>query len=65
MKDVVIALLIMLPFMFLIAWLWGYCLGYRDAKVEDRRDKVNCGSIGLGREISLGKLSVKKKGGVR
>lgn len=39
MKDAFIATVIMLPFMFLIAWLWGYCLGYRDAKVEDRKDK--------------------------
>ena len=68
MKDVLIALLVLLPFMLFIVWVWGYSSGYRDAKIEDRRDKencgANCGSIGLGRGLTLGQLSVKKKGGV-
>lgn len=51
MKDAFIAMVIMLPFMFLIAWMWGYCLGYRDAKVDDRKTKANRGSTGLGREV--------------
>ena len=69
MKDVFIALLVLLPFMLFIVWMWGYSLGYRDAKIEDRRDKENCGtkcgSTGLGRGLTLGQLSIKKKGGVR
>ena len=69
MKDVFIALLVLLPFFLFIVWVWGYSSGYRDAKIEDRRNKANggakCGSIGLGRGITLGQLSIKKKGGVR
>ena len=68
MKDVFIALLVLLPFMLFIVYVWGYSVGYRDAKVEDRKDRSNggakCGSIGLGRGLTLGQLSVKKKGGV-
>lgn len=59
----------MLPFMFFIVWMWGWCVGYRDAKIEDRRDKANCGAkcgpIGLGRGLTLGQFAVKKKGGVK
>ena len=69
MKDVLIALLVLLPFLFFIVWMWGYSFGYRDAKLEDRKDRSNrgakCGSIGLGRGLTLGQLSVKKKGGVK
>ena len=69
MKDVFIALLVLLPFLFFIVWIWGYSFGYRDAKIEDRKDRsnggANCGSIGLGRGLTLGRLSIKKKGGVR
>ena len=65
MKDAFIALLVMLPFLFFIVWMWGWSVGYRDAKVEDRKDKANCGSTSLGRGLTLGQLSVKKKGGVK
>ena len=73
MKDAFIALLVMLPFLFFIVWMWGYSLGYRDAKIEDRKDKANCGqnggakcgSIRLGMGLSLGQLSRSKRGGVR
>lgn len=65
MKDVSIALLVLLPFMLFIVWVWGYSVGYRDAMVEDRKEKAKCGSIGLGRGLTLGQLSVKKKGGVK
>ena len=69
MKDVFIALLVLLPFMLFIVWMWGYSIGYREAKLEDSKDRSNggakCGSIGLGRGLTLGQLSVKKKGGVR
>ena len=69
MKDLFIAIAIMLPLLLFIVWMWGYCFGYREAKLEDRKDKANCGakcgSIWLGRGITLGQLSVKKKGGVR
>ena len=69
MKDVLIALLVLLPFMLFIVWVWGYSSGYRDAKIEDRRDKENCGakrgSIGLGRGLTLGQLSRPKRGGVK
>ena len=69
MKDVFIALLVLLPPFLFIVWQLGYSVGYLDAKVEDRKEKANgvakCGSIGLGRGITLGQLSVKKKGGVR
>lgn len=73
MKDAFIALLVILPFLFFIVWMWGWSVGYRDAKVEDRKDKANCGkngrtkcgSIGLSRVLSLGQLSAKKKGGVK
>ena len=69
MKDVFIALLVLLQFMLFIVWMWGYSVGYRDARVEDSKDKANgcakCGSILLGRGLTLGQLSVKKKGGVR
>ena len=68
MKDAVFAFVVLLPFLFFVVWWWGYSFGYRDAKVEDRKDKANCvakcSSIGLGRGITLGQLSVKKKGGV-
>lgn len=69
MKEGMIALLVLLPFMLFIVWAWGYSVGYRDARVEDRKDRsnggANCGSIGLGRGLTLGQLSLKKKGGVR
>ena len=69
MKDAFIALLVLLPFMLFIVWVWGYSSGYRDAKVEDRKDRSNrgsnCGSIGLGSGLTLGQLSVKKQGGVK
>ena len=69
MKDLFIALLVLLPFMLFIVWVWGYSVGYRDAKVEDRKDRSNggakCGSIGLGRGITLGQLSIKKEGGAK
>lgn len=65
MKDAFIALLVILPFLFFIVWMWGWSVGYRDAKVEDRKDKANGVSIGFGRVITLGQLSVKKKGGVK
>ena len=73
MKDLFIAIAIMLPLLFFVVYMWGWSVGYRDAKIEDRKDKANCGqnggakcgSIGLGRVISLGQLSVKKKGGVK
>ena len=64
MKDVLIALLVLLPFMLFIVWVWGYSLGYRDAKVEDRKEKAKGGSIGLGSGLTLGQMSIKKKGGV-
>lgn len=72
MKDAFIAMVIMLPFLFFIVWMWGWSVGYRDAKIEDRKDKANCGqnggakcgSIGLSRVLSLGQLSVKKKDGL-
>ena len=69
MKDVFIALLVLLPFMLFIVWVWGYSVGYRDARVKDRKDRSNggakCGSIGLGSGLTLGQMSIKKKGGVR
>lgn len=77
MKDVLIALFGLLPFMLFIVWVWGYSSGYRDAKIEDRKDRSNCGrnccqdlcakrgSIGLGRGLTLGQMSIKKKGGVQ
>ena len=65
MKDLFIAIAIMLPLLFFVVWLWGWSVGYRDAKVEDRKDKANCGSTSLGRGITLGQLSAKKKGGVK
>ena len=65
MKDAFIAMVIMLPFLFFIVWMWGWSVGYRDAKIEDRKTKANLGSICLWRVITLGQLSVKKKGGVR
>ena len=69
MKDEFIALLVLLPFMLFIVWVWGYSVGYRDAKVEDRKDKANgvanCGSTGLGRGLTLGQLSRPKRGGVK
>lgn len=65
MKDTFIALLVVLPFLFFIVWMWGYSLGFRDAKVEDRKDKANDGSISLGRGLTIGQMSVKKKGGVK
>ena len=69
MKDVFIALLVLLPLFLFIVWWWGWAVGYGKAKLEDRRDMSNrgsnCGSIGLGRGLTLGQLSIKKKGGVR
>ena len=65
MKDVFITLLVLLPFLFFVVWWWGYSFGYRDAKVEDRKEKTKCGSIGFGMGLTLGQLSIKKKGGVR
>ena len=69
MKDAFIALLVLFPLLLFIVWMWGWTVGYRDAKIEDRKDRSNgglkCGSIGLGRGITLGQLSGKKKGGVR
>ena len=69
MKNAFIALLVLLPFMLFIVWAWGYSVGYRDARVEDRKDKANgcakCGSTGLGRGITLGQLSRPKRGGVK
>ena len=68
MKDAVFAFVVLLPFLFFIVWLWGWAVGYGEAKLEDRKDRsnggANCGSIGLGRGLTLGQLSVKKKGGV-
>ena len=75
MKDVFIALLV-LPVLFFVVWMWGLSVCSRDDKVKDRKNKANCGrnccqdcvancgSIGLGRGLTLGQLSVKKKGGV-
>ena len=65
MKDAFIVLLVLLPPFLFIVWQLGYSVGYLDAKVEDRKEKAKCGSIGLWRGITLGQLSVKKKGGVR
>ena len=69
MKDVFIALLVLLPLFLFIVWWWGWAVGYGEAKLEDRKDRSNrgsnCCSIGLGRGLTLGQLSVKKKGGVR
>ena len=65
MKDAVFALVVLLPFLFFVVWWWGYSFGYRDAKVEDRKEKAKCDSFGLGRGLTLGQLSIKKKGGVR
>lgn len=69
MKDVFIALLVLLPLFLFIVWWWGWTVGYSEAKLEDRKDRSNggakCGSIGLGRGLTLGQLSVKKKGGVK
>lgn len=39
MKDAFIAMVIMLPFLFFICWMWGWSVGYRDAKIEDRKTK--------------------------
>ena len=69
MKDVFIALLVLLPLFLFIVWRWGWAVGYSEAKLEDRKDRSNggakCGSIGLGSGITLCQLSIKKKGGVR
>ena len=69
MKDAVFALLVLLPLFLFIVWWWGWTVGYSEAKIEDRKDRSNsgakCGSIGLGRGLTPGQLSVKKKGGVR
>ena len=49
--------------------VWGskISLAYR-TEVKNRKDKANgvakCGSIGLGRGLTLGQMSLKKKGGV-
>ena len=76
MKDAFIALFVM-PVLFFVVWMWGLSVCSRDDKVKDRKDKANCvrnccqdcgwkcGSTRLGRGITLGQLSVKKKGGVR
>ena len=76
MKEEFIALLVM-PVLFFVVWMWGLSVCSRNDKVKDRKDKANCGrnccqdcgakcgSTGLGRGITLGQLSVKKKGGVR
>ena len=68
MNDVFIAFLVLLPLFLFIVWWWGWAVGYGEAKLEDRKDRLNgganCGSIGLGRGLTLGQLSVKKKGGV-
>lgn len=69
MKDAFIAFVVLLPFLLFIVWVLGYSFGYRDAKLEDRKDRsnggANCGSIGLGCGLTLGQMSLKKKGGVR
>ena len=48
---------------------WVGTVGYRDANIEGRKDRSNgcakCGSIRLGHGLTLGQLSLKKKGGVR
>ena len=64
MKDAVFALVVLLPFLFFVVWTWGWSVGYRDARVEDRK-KAKGGSIGLGRGLTLGQLSIKKKCGVK
>ena len=68
MKGVFIALLVLLPLFLFIVWRCGWTVGYGEAKLEDRKGRsnggANCGSIGLGRGLTLGQLSVKKKGGV-
>ena len=76
MKDAFIALLVMIV-LFFVVWMWGLSVCSRDDNVKDRKDKTNCGrncckycgaklgSIGLGRGLTLGQLSIKKKGGVR
>ena len=75
MKEEFIALLVM-PVLFFVVWMWGLSVCSRDDKVKDRKDKANCGrnlcqdcgakcgSTGLGSGLTLGQLSVKKKGGV-
>ena len=67
MKEEFIALLVMIV-LFFVVWMWGLSVCSRDDKVKDRKDRsnggANCGSIGLGRGLTLGQLSVKKKGGV-
>ena len=69
MKDAFIALLVLLPLLLFMAWWWGWCIGYQEARSKDRRDRDDggrkCDSIGLGRGLTLGQLSIKKKGGVR
>ena len=76
MKEEFIALLVM-PVLFFVVWMWGLSVCSRDDKVKYRKDKANCGrnccqdcgakcgSTGLWRGITLGQLSIKKKGGVR
>ena len=68
MKYAVFAFVVLLPFLFFVVWWWGWAVGYGEARLEDRKDRsnggANCGSIGLGRGLTLGQLSVKKKGGV-
>ena len=69
MKDAFIALLVLLPLLLFMTWWCGRCVGYQEAKSKDRKHRDNGGrnfsSIGLGRGLTLGQLSVKKKGGVR
>ena len=69
MKDAVFAFVVLLPFLFFVVWWWVWAVGYGEAKLEDLKDRsnggANCGSIELGRGLTLGQLSVKKKGGVR
>lgn len=65
MKEMLIALLLTFPLLLFFAWVIGYSFGYRDAKLEDLKEKSKGGSAGLGRGITLGQLSRPKKGGVR
>lgn len=66
MTDVVIVLSFMFPVLVFIAYRLGWAKGYCDAKKEVRTGGcVGSGSAGLGRGVTLGQLSVRKKGGVR
>lgn len=46
MKDAFIALLLMLPFLFFIVWMWGWSVGYRDATEDERKRKADGGYSG-------------------